>query len=64
VQLLAAQPLHDEPADDETVSPPPPLLTKPQADMSFLTFLLVHEEHSGESSPMIKHSKFSPHFSQ
>jgi hypothetical protein len=64
VQLVVEQPLQDEPADDDTVSPPPPLLTKPQADMSFFTFLLVHPEHSGVSLPMIRHSKFSPHFSQ
>jgi hypothetical protein len=61
---VAEQPPQDEPAEEETVSPLPPLLTKPQGDMSLVTFLLVQLEHSGVSLPMIRHSKFSPHFSQ
>jgi hypothetical protein len=63
-QLLAEQPLQDDPADEDTVSPPPPLLTKPQADMSLVTFLLLQVVHCGVSDPMIRHSKFLPHFSQ
>jgi hypothetical protein len=39
-QLVAVHPLQAEPdAEVLTVSPPFPLLTKPQADMSLLTFL-------------------------
>jgi hypothetical protein len=55
---VAAHPLQDEPAEDETVSPLAPLLTKPQVDISLVTLLLLQEQHSGVSSPMIKHSNF------
>jgi hypothetical protein len=38
-QLVALHPVHDDaPADRLTVSPPPPLLTNPQADIIRLTF--------------------------
>jgi hypothetical protein len=63
-QLPAEQPLQDEPADEDTVSPPPPLLTNPQADINLVTFLLLQVVHSGLSDPMIRHSKFLSHFSQ
>jgi len=48
-------PLHEEPdAEDDT---PLPLLTKPQVDMSLLTFLLLHESHTGFSFPKTSASK-------
>jgi len=57
-QLVAAHPLQaDEEAEEETVSPPFPLLTKPQADISLNTFLLLHEGQSGFSEPNTRHSK-------
>jgi len=52
-------PLHDESAAELlTVSPPPPLLIKPQADISLLTFLLLHEGQLGFSFPNSRSSKF------
>jgi hypothetical protein len=63
-QLPAEQPLQDEPADEDTVSPPPPLLTNPHEDISLVTFLLLQVVHSGLSDPMIKHSKSLSHLSQ
>jgi hypothetical protein len=57
-QLVAAHPLHaDEEAEEDTVSPPVPLLTKPHADISFSTFLLLHEGQSGFSEPKTRYSK-------
>jgi len=47
----------DEEAEDDTVSPPAPLLTKPHADISLSTFLLLHEGQSGFSEPKIRRSK-------
>jgi hypothetical protein len=65
VQLVALHPLHDDaPADRLTVSPPPPLLTKPQADIIRLTFRFPHAGHFGLSLPMIRHSNFLSHASQ
>jgi hypothetical protein len=63
-QLPAEQLPQDEPAADDTVAPPLPLLTNPQADINLVTFLLLHMMHSGLSDPMIRHSKFLSHFSQ
>jgi len=57
-QLPAEHPLQDDPADADTVSPPPPLLTNPQADINLVTFWLLQALHSGLSDPMIRHSKF------
>jgi hypothetical protein len=57
-QLVAAHPLHaDEEAEEDTVSPPVPLLTKPHADISFSTFLLLHEGQAGFSGPKTRYSK-------
>jgi hypothetical protein len=60
-QLPAWQPPQEEPADALTVWPPP-LLTKPQADMRLRTFLLRQPLHSGFSLPKTRHSKSFPHF--
>jgi hypothetical protein len=58
-QLVAAHPLHaDEEAEEDTVSPPVPLLTKPHADINRSTFSLLHEGQSGFSEPNTRHSKF------
>jgi hypothetical protein len=65
VQLVALHPVHDDaPADRLTVSPPPLLLTNPQADIIRLTFRFPHFGHSGLSLPMIRHSNFLSHASQ
>jgi hypothetical protein len=63
-QLVAAHPPQDDPAEEETVSPLPPLLTKPQTDISLRTFLLLHERQFGFSFPNTKYSKSMPHLSQ
>jgi hypothetical protein len=58
LQLVAAHPEHDDaPAAALTVCPCPPLLKKVDADMSFLTFLLLHDGQSGRSFPKTRHSK-------
>jgi hypothetical protein len=55
---VAAQPLQEEaPAERDDVSPPLPLETKPQADISLLTFLLLQLGQSGFSFPKTRHSK-------
>jgi hypothetical protein len=65
VQLVAAHPVHDDaPAAAFTVSPCPPLLKKVDADISFFTFLLLHEGQSGCSLPKTRHSKSLLHLSQ
>jgi hypothetical protein len=65
VQLVAVHPLHAElEAADLTVCPWLPLLKKLHEEMSFLTFLLLHDGHSGCSFPKIRHSKFFSHASQ
>jgi hypothetical protein len=65
LQLVAVHPLHDGcEAADLTVWPWLPLLKKLHEEMSFLTFLLLHDGHSGFSFPKIKHSKFLSHPSQ
>jgi hypothetical protein len=57
--LVDEHPLQEEPdAEDDTVSPLLPLLTKPQADMSLITFLLLHESQTGFSFPKTRASKF------
>jgi len=57
-QPVAAHPLHaDEEAEEDTVSPLAVLLTKPHADISLCTFLLLHEGQSGFSEPKTRHSK-------
>jgi len=57
-QLVAAHPLHaDEEAEEDTVSPPVPLLTNPHADISLNTSLLLHKGQSGFSEPKTRHSK-------
>jgi hypothetical protein len=61
---VAEHPLHDDEAEDLTVSPPVPLLIKPHADMSLLTFLLLHEGHTGFSFPNTIDSKLWLHLSQ
>jgi hypothetical protein len=64
-QLVAAHPpQEDADAEARVVSPPPPLLTKPQEDMRRVTFLLLQEGQSGFSDPKISFSKFSLHSSQ
>jgi hypothetical protein len=57
-----AQP--EAPAAFLTVCPPPPLLTKPQADMRLRTFLLEQPVHVGFSLPKTRHSNSLPHLSQ
>ena len=64
-QLVAAHPpQEDADADARVVSPPPPLLTKPQVDMRRVTFLLLQEGQSGVSDPKTSFSKLSSQFSQ
>jgi hypothetical protein len=64
-QLVAAHPpQEDADAEARVVSPPPPLLTKPQQDMRRITFLLLQEGQSGFSDPKISFSKFSLQSSQ
>jgi len=61
-QLAAVQPLQDAPADLEVVSPPFPLLTNPQADMSRAIFLLRQAgQRSGASWPMTRYSNRRSH---
>jgi hypothetical protein len=50
-QLVALHPPQEEPTEAEelTVSPPPPLQTNPQADMSRLTFGLPQAKHASGS---------------
>jgi hypothetical protein len=60
-QLEALQPPQDDVAAvDFTVSPPEPLLKKPQVDIRRQTFLLWHSEHSGSGSPKTRYSKVLP----
>jgi len=54
----------DEEADEETVSPLLPLLTKTHADISRNTFLLLHDGQSGFSDPKTRYSKSLLQFSQ
>jgi len=62
---VAEHPPHDEDdAEAFTVSPPVPLLIKPHADMSLLTFLLLHEGQAGFSFPNTIVSKSLLHLSQ
>jgi hypothetical protein len=57
-QLDAEHPPHEDPAEEETVAPPFPLLTNPQGDMIFSTFLLLHVGHDpGPSCPKTRYSK-------
>jgi hypothetical protein len=64
-QLVAEHPVHDEePADCPTVSPPLPLDTNPQTDISLQTSSLLHSGQSGFSEPKTRHSKSFPHFEQ
>jgi hypothetical protein len=62
-QLVAAHPPQED-ADARVVSPPPPLLTKPQEDMRRVTFLPLQEGQSGDSDPKTSFSKLSLQFSQ
>jgi hypothetical protein len=63
--LDEAQPLHpDAPAELDTVSPPPPLDTNPQADIILFTFLLLQLGQSGFSLPKTRYSNSWLHFSQ
>jgi hypothetical protein len=62
-QFEVLHPAHeDAPAEALVVSPPPPLLTNPQADMRRLTFKLPQPGHFGLSLPMIRISNFLSHF--
>jgi hypothetical protein len=63
-QLPAEHPEQPDPAEVLTVWPPALLLTKPQGDMSLVTFLLRQALHAGLSDPKTRYSKSSPHFSQ
>jgi hypothetical protein len=55
---VAAHPPQEElDADVVVVSPPLPLLTKPQEDMRRVTFLLLQEGQSGFSDPKTNFSK-------
>jgi hypothetical protein len=56
-QLEAAQDPQADEAEVRVVVPPLPLLTKPQADISFLTFLLWQAGQSGLVLPMTRYSK-------
>ena len=61
-QLEAAQPPQAEaPADALTVSPPLPLLTNPQADISLHISALLQSGQSGFSLPNTSCSKSRPH---
>jgi hypothetical protein len=54
---VAAHPLQAElEAADLTVSPPLPLLKKPQADKSRVTFLPLQAGHSGSDGPITRYS--------
>jgi hypothetical protein len=62
---VAEHPPHDDDdAEVLTVSPLVPLLMKPHADISLLTFLLPHDGHAGFSFPNTIVSKLWPHLSQ
>jgi hypothetical protein len=64
-QLEAVQPLQDEvPAEARVVSPPLPLLRKPQADMRRQTSPLSQWLQVGFSFPKTRHSNSLPHFLQ
>jgi hypothetical protein len=64
-QLVAAHPPQAEAeAEARVVSPPLPLLIKPQEDMRRVTFLLLQEGQSGFSDPNINFSKLSLQSSQ
>jgi hypothetical protein len=64
-QLPAEQPLQeDAEADVRTVSPLPPLLTNPQADIILPTFLLLQPGQLGLSLPKTRYSNSSLHFLQ
>jgi hypothetical protein len=54
-------PPQEEPAARETVSPLLPLLTNPQADIRFPTFLLLQQGQQGFSFPITRHSNSSLH---
>ncbi len=56
-QLDAEHPPQEDPAEEETVAPPFPLLTNPQGDMIFATFLLLQAGH--ESGPSFPNTKYS-----
>jgi len=65
VQLDALQPEQDEaPAEALTVSPPLPLLTKPQADKRRFTLTFPQVGQAGLSWPITSISNFLLHFSQ
>jgi hypothetical protein len=62
---VAAHPLQEDPAAEDTVWPPPPLLTKPQADISRQTFFpLQAGQQSGSSFPKTSCSKSFSQVSQ
>jgi hypothetical protein len=62
---VAAQPLQaEDPAEDDTVSPPLPLLMKPQADIRRQTLEDWQAEHSGSAFPSTRYSKSWPQSSQ
>jgi hypothetical protein len=63
-QLVPEHPLQEDPADLETVWPPPALLTKPQVDIRRQTSALLQAGQSGCSLPNTRHSKSSLHFRQ
>jgi len=64
-QLPAEQPLQeDAEAEVRMVSPLPPLLTNPQADISLLTFLLLQLGQKGLSLPKTRYSNSWLHFLQ
>lgn len=56
-QLEAEQDPQEAEAEVLVLTPPLPLLTKPQADISFFTFLLLQEGQSGFAFPMTRYSK-------
>jgi len=53
-------PQEEADADVPTVSPPLPLVTKPQADIILKTLSLLHDGQSGFSAPNTSRSKFFP----
>jgi hypothetical protein len=62
---VAEQPLQEEaPADRLTVWPLPDLLTKPQADITRLTFSFLQVGQHGVSEPNTRLSKVLSHLSQ
>jgi hypothetical protein len=63
-QLVAVQPAQEEaPAERLTVSPPPPLLTNPHADIRRFTFALPQSGQTGRSFAMTIISNRWLHFS-